>query len=376
LSELDTLDRQGIANGEIDSQAHLSVETSVITGNVALFTGGGVSNYAILTGTAGIMVRQTTVSSNTAGYGGGFSNIGKGGGAARLVAEQSTLSSNLAWGDGGGVLNGGVGYEDGEACQSGIGLVTLRNTTVSGNDAGGWGGGVANLAGTFYGSPVGPCGTGRVWLEHSTISGNEASVGGGVSNINYYATGGAVLSHSIVSGNDADVGANETYDYCDQPQGLVDRCDGIVANDYNLFGDAGETDYDAFAGTFTPTLGSDIKATSDGRGIPLADIFDPILRDNGGRTKTHALVFGSPAIDAGDPAFSPPPYYDQRGQGYPRVINRRIDIGAYEYRPAPVGGVTVGRRWFGLLVSRARLLLMGLMATLGTFVAALRRTRR
>src|SRR6266478_5867850 len=61
---------------------------------------------------------------------------------------------------------------------------------------------------------------------------------------------------------------------------------------------------------------------------------DPLLgplQDNGGSTFTHALLLGSPAIDAGDPNFSPPPFNDQRG--CPRVINARIDIGSLERQP-------------------------------------------
>jgi hypothetical protein len=54
------------------------------------------------------------------------------------------------------------------------------------------------------------------------------------------------------------------------------------------------------------------------------------LQDNGGPTFTHELSSGSPAINAGDPNFTPPPNYDQRGPGYPRVVNGRIDIGAFE----------------------------------------------
>ena len=46
------------------------------------------------------------------------------------------------------------------------------------------------------------------------------------------------------------------------------------------------------------------------------------LADNGGATLTHALVKGSPAINAADPVFAPP--FDQRG------LERNPDIGAYE----------------------------------------------
>ena len=57
------------------------------------------------------------------------------------------------------------------------------------------------------------------------------------------------------------------------------------------------------------------------------------LADNGGPTLTHTLLPGSPAINAGNPAFdpfavSPPMTNDQRG--FRRVNDGRIDIGAFE----------------------------------------------
>ena len=63
---------------------------------------------------------------------------------------------------------------------------------------------------------------------------------------------------------------------------------------------------------------------------------DPMLgplQDNGGPTFTHALLPGSPAIDAGDPSFTPPPSLDQRGCPFSRVFNSRIDIGSFEAQP-------------------------------------------
>jgi hypothetical protein len=60
---------------------------------------------------------------------------------------------------------------------------------------------------------------------------------------------------------------------------------------------------------------------------------DPLLgplQNNGGPTSTHALLPGSPAIDAGDPSFTPPPWYDQRGPNFWRLRNDRIDIGSFE----------------------------------------------
>jgi len=59
---------------------------------------------------------------------------------------------------------------------------------------------------------------------------------------------------------------------------------------------------------------------------------DPQLADlasNGGPTETHALLAGSPAIDAGNNAAGAS--NDQRGTGYPRVVGGTADIGAYEF---------------------------------------------
>jgi hypothetical protein len=75
---------------------------------------------------------------------------------------------------------------------------------------------------------------------------------------------------------------------------------------------------------------------------------DPMLgglADNGGPTRTHVLLPGSVAIDAGfnvDFLTS-----DQRGTGFPRTLGARTDIGAFETAGAAsfiVAGATVGSR--------------------------------
>ena len=67
-----------------------------------------------------------------------------------------------------------------------------------------------------------------------------------------------------------------------------------------------------------------IIATSNELNIPLSDIIAP-LADNGGDTLTHALVAGSPAIDAGNNSTCLST--DQRGE--PRN-DSLCDIGSYE----------------------------------------------
>ena len=61
------------------------------------------------------------------------------------------------------------------------------------------------------------------------------------------------------------------------------------------------------------------------------------LTDNGGPTLTHALLPGSPAINAGGPFPSfPADQFDQRGDGFPRIVAGVVDIGAYEVQPATI----------------------------------------
>jgi hypothetical protein len=52
------------------------------------------------------------------------------------------------------------------------------------------------------------------------------------------------------------------------------------------------------------------------------------LQDNGGPTPTHALLVGSPALDAGDPAVLMS--LDQRGSVRAGFLGTRPDIGAFE----------------------------------------------
>ena len=321
----------------------VTIENSTISGNSAssFYGGAGVCNFGGM-----VSIENSTISGNSASHGGG-------GGVSNLLygtvsIENSTISGNTTSRDGGGVatyngettinnstISGNTASYYGGGVYNYEGTVSIGNSTISGNSAY-WGGGVDNYEGT-------------VSIENSTISGNSAYYGGGVCN---YAEAGAAtvtIGHSIVSGNTATADGNEVWNK-----------DTVNANDYNLFG---YDDNDGLFGCLALPGATDIAPAA---GVQVADILDA-LADNGGPTETHALVPGSPAIDAGDPAFTPPPTFDQRGPGFPRVVNGVIDIGAYEVQlpPVPIGGIAVPVDKVGLLAPW-----MGLAGLVATAVAA------
>ncbi len=88
-----------------------------------------------------------------------------------------------------------------------------------------------------------------------------------------------------------------------------------------------------------PNIHDDGSNTTISHSLTSGDPLLAPLGDYGGPTQTMPPLPGSPAIDAGDPAFTGPPDTDQRGEGFPRVLNGRIDIGAFEYMPQGIPGL-------------------------------------
>ena len=137
-------------------------------------------------------------------------------------------------------------------------------------------------------------------VNYSTLSANNANVGGGINNT----AGSAVVSNSIVANS---VAGGE--------------CSRIISDGgYNISSD--------------DTCGFDPANNSMPNTNPL---LDP-LQDNGGPTWTHALQWGSPAIDADFGILFPST--DQRGVPRPRDGDGNIeaipDIGSYELKGPPV----------------------------------------
>jgi hypothetical protein len=255
--------------------------------------------------TGELTLQETTVSGGIAGSGGGVLNSGL------LTVTNSTITDNAAE-DGGGVFNGSSSFH------LPGGTIIITNSTIAGNAAGYSGGGVANGS---YSSPGG-----TVTITNSTITGNAAEYGGGVANFYFFRNftffnGTVTLTRTLVSGNTASSGPE------------ISNSGTVLADNHNLFGVDGTAGVEGF----TPGA-TDIVPPA---GVQLADILDPTLAFHGGPTQTHALVPGSPAIDAGGPvctdATGDPLDTDQRGR--PRVVDGNsdgtpaCDIGAVEFFP-------------------------------------------
>src|SRR5207249_9260888 len=251
-----------------------------------------------------------------------------------------TVSGNSATNDGGGIYNAG---------QGGSAALTVNNCTLSANSTAAWGGGIFNDA---------LAGSATVTIANSTLSGNWAWAGGGVFNEGYSGPATVTIANSTLSSNSAAAGGGiwnhnglATLTIADtilkrgaSGENIVNE--GTVHSlGYNLSSDSGVNNIYSGAG--------DLTATGDQ--INTEPMLGP-LQDNGGPTFTHALLPGSPAIDAGDPKFTPPPFFDQRGPGYPRVVNSRIDKGSYEVQaptptPTPCTGAWTEQSPYPIAVS-------------------------
>jgi hypothetical protein len=273
----------GIFNDGDYGTATLDVRSGAFRGN----SGGGLVNHG-----ATATLSNCTINDNS---GPGIVNGGGEQSAGMLEVSNSTINGNSAQGNGGAIYNGGY---------YGSATLTLSNSTISGNSAASYGGGVYN---------VGQFSSAVLEISNTTFSGNSAPVGGGIYNDAGGGSATVALQNTILNAGAA--GGN-----------IVNGSGTVSSLGYNLSSDNG--------GGFLTGPGDQINT-------------DPMLgplQDNGGPTFTHELLSVSPAIDAGDPKFTPPPLYDQRGPGFDRIVNGRIDIGSFEAQgttPTPTPTATL-----------------------------------
>jgi len=227
-----------------------------------------------------------------------------------FAVSDSTLSGNLAAGHA-NYITGGVSVSDS--------TVTFVNSTISGNV----GVGDREISGAFRELHFFPYN--GLTLINSTVTNNTAvaiygTAAGGVLLGSFHfsppppSNNTLDLRNTIVSGN-APAGSDI----------VIDTFSGSLTAQYSLLGSA----QNILA--FNDPANHNVFSDSPGLGP---------LEDNGGPTKTHALLPESPALSAGSAAlamFSAQPLeFDQRGPGFVRIFGGAVDIGAFEDQSDPL----------------------------------------
>ncbi len=285
----------GHGGGGIGTRGDVTVENSVISANQASTSGGGISTGGAL------VVRASVISGNSAGTldnsfaAGGGIYLAATRGTSTATIESSTISRNFASSAGGGI-----------STRSTNRMINVLNSTISGNTAR-TGGGMSG---------------GQITLNHSTVTDNSAIfIRGDLGMIGGINASLITLNHAIVAGN------HEAHSFAPDLFGSINK-----ASRYSLIGDNKGTSLRK-APVGSPDANGNLI------GGPVHGVIDPLLgplADNGGPTFTHALLPGSPAINAGDlnavAGADGVPLFDQRGEPFSRVVNGRIDIGAFEYQ--------------------------------------------
>lgn len=316
-----------------------TISNSTITGNHAGQTGGGITCEQCTITDSVVSNNHVVPQEGESGSGGGISG-GQGLTLLRCTISNNTVSSN--YGRGGGISYGGGGpftitdstISNNQANYSGGGVegyntIIITNSTISGNHAGS-----PSISGSGYGGGVN-CSE-NVIIQNSTLSNNSSLLDGGA----IFNFGHLIITNSTISDNAAGGSGGGIYN---SEYKMVELTNSIFKT-----GKSGANVFNSNQGTIT-SHGYNL-ANDNGSGFfnQIGDLPDtnPILgplQNNGGPTFTHELLPGSPAINVGNPDFTPPPLTDQRGAGYDRIFGGRVDIGAFEVQallPTPTPSTT------------------------------------
>ncbi len=273
-----------------------SAQIAVTITNITIENGGGTEGDGIYV-RENLLLSDCIIQDNSATRGGGIYVHAEG----SLLVDTCYFEHNIA-------SQGGAIYSAGDT--------TILDSTFFGN--------YADEGGAIYNM-------GKLMVLNSTISGNIISKSGG--GIHSVSTLPASISHSTVVNNIADangIGWGDGGGIFSDGSLLIQ--DTIIANNIDGTGEAPD------CGGALVSNGYNLIKDLSGCAITLlpSDLFgmDPLLgplANNGGTTLTHALLAGSPAIDAGnctDPDGNPVPF-DQRGMPRPQGVT--CDMGAYEF---------------------------------------------
>ncbi len=338
----------------VSFQVTATITDSVLSGNILTGGNGSINNS------------KASIKGDVGGHAQGGSVYAQS--FSRVTISNSTLSGNKLTGGNGdfvsGTVQGGIG---GSASGGGLyasdAALTITASTLSGNTVTGGSArsGHAGLAtpGTAQGGGAAFVGGTNDKIATSTIANNQA-IGDPSDSVASAAGGGglffgsdtsgdkptATLTNATVAGNKASLPqgtpGSANGGGIDNDSGAVTLVNTLVALNSAITG----PDYYGAAGASSGHNLIGIADGSTGFSVAHGDLLgttanplDPhlgLLQSNGGPTPTLALLPASPAVNAGDNrAQSVTGPFDQRGQGFARVVNGTIDIGAFELQPPP-----------------------------------------
>jgi hypothetical protein len=258
--------------------------------------GGGIINNGSLT-LDHVNVTDNTMATNAGDYWQGGGGVYNGNGATFNLIDSSVSNNHAAW-SGGGVYS---------FFNSATHIV---RSTISGNVSNDVGGGIRSL--------------GNMWITDSTISGNTATGwhGGAI----FHTDGAMEITSSTIANNKGPDWAPSTifigsFNSAVPTLKLTNTI--ITGNQYYAC--------DHWTGGNVLTSGGHNLVQDDTCNPVASDLLGVnallgTLANNGGPTLTHALLPGSPAIDAGDNTACSAT--DQRGITRPQ--GAQCDIGSYE----------------------------------------------
>ena len=299
-------DVQSSYGGCIRSAGSIYLNHATVTGCTATITGSNGNSRSSgggLFAQTGVQLLFSTVSGNNvsggASLGGGiYDHYGQ------FIAKYSAIENNTSGGSAGGIY-----------AYAGSSSSVILSSTIAGNTADDYGGG------RIFGSN-------QVLIANSTISRNSVTfdVGG----LALWGPATFLIANSTVTENHANrYGGGGIY-----AAASLSIISSIIANN-TASGEVANQDLKLRQGVgLPPPTGSNnlIISSQDVAQLTSTIAQDPKLSPlqlNGGRTRTHALLSGSPAIGTGNNSANLAT--DQRGKGYPRTTNGMADIGAFQF---------------------------------------------
>jgi hypothetical protein len=329
LTIIDSSISDNDGSGVNADKSTVHVQDSNVSYNRGHIGGGMVLNNTTLT-----MTNSDVVGNSVDAYGGGLA-----GQFSAFSIDGSTIRNNVAE------------YYDGGGIHLGDGVLNISASTISGNSSGRDGGGVKldeNAQGTILNSTLSKNTAGRggggaeIWtnvvnIANTTISNNTAKTKGGGVAAWYGAS--VTLTNSTITENSAQEGSGA---YTDPKNSFIFFKNTIVGNN--------KTSANC-AGAGTSDSGSNVFGDASCSGVAQGNPKLGPLQINGKTTiETHALLGGSPAIDAGDNSICEGGLianFDQRGLKRPfdgdGDGSAICDVGAHENQqvlaPPTDGGI-------------------------------------